>query len=173
MGCAARDGFGFASAFENDRYLDFAFGRSSLVTIDDANVLIAPQEAAEWTARSREAAAATEVGSITATQTGAAPAGGAMASATKNAGAGAADPAATSLPKHFFGTVQMDADSATLGFSKIAEEVEQHTAALAGTRVTIEIDIEATRADGFETSLRRTIKENCGALRFKNAEFTK
>jgi hypothetical protein len=48
--------------------------------------------------------------------------------------------------------------------------VQQFTAQL-GVDVTITVEIEAHKADGFDESLQRTIKENCNVLKFSAAEF--
>lgn len=51
------------------------------------------------------------------------------------------------------------------------ERLDQHFAALAGTRVAIKVDIETIHLDSFEASFSRTIMGSRGVLRFKDAEF--
>jgi len=48
--------------------------------------------------------------------------------------------------------------------------VQPFTAQL-GVEVTISVEIQANKKDGFDESLQRTIKENCNVLRFNSAEF--
>lgn len=47
-GCASRDGFGYAAAKDGERWLGFAFGQASQVTIDADAVLISQAAAAEY-----------------------------------------------------------------------------------------------------------------------------
>ena len=37
--------------------------------------------------------------------------------------------------------------------------------------VSISVEIQADSDEGFDENLRRTVKENCNVLKFKNAEF--
>ena len=56
-------------------------------------------------------------------------------------------------------------------FSEIVDEVVQQFTAKLGVDVEISIEVRATSRDGFDESVRRTIKENCSVLKFGNAEF--
>lgn len=172
-GCATRDSFGYASAAEGDRYPGFAFGRSTLVTLDDASVLIAKDEAERYQALLDHEAAEREArarGTELVADAGTAPSGKPV---------GVSRPGATSstvpeqpvLPKRFYGVVGLDAISATLDFSKVVDEVIQHFAAQTGTVVSVTVEIEATSSKGFDTGMQRTVKENCGVLRFRTSEF--
>ena len=67
--------------------------------------------------------------------------------------------------------MELDPDKASLDFSQIANEVIQHFTAQTGVEVTITVEIEARFRDGFQAALQRTIKENCGVLKFKSASF--
>ena len=181
-GCATRDGFGFAAGKEGDRWLGFAFGQPAIVTIDADTLLISHAAATEYQhkleAEQRERAAlqaepaanmATSVGS------GGGATHGASASsqrpmAAKSAATSAAT-AAVALPNRFFGLVDLDATTATMDFSTIVNEVIQHFAAQSGVDVTVTVEIEARTRDGFEAGLQRTIKENCGVLKFRSADF--
>ena len=42
---------------------------------------------------------------------------------------------------------------------------------LRGVEVKITVEIEAAYREGFEAALQRTIKENCGSLKFRTANF--
>jgi hypothetical protein len=72
---------------------------------------------------------------------------------------------------HFYGTVELDAVKAKMDFATIMDEVVQQFTAQLGVDVTISIEIEARKKDGFDESLQRTIKENCNVLRFSSSEF--
>src|SRR5690606_10434792 len=78
---------------------------------------------------------------------------------------------AVALPNRFFGLVEVDATTATMDFSTIVNEVIQHFAAQSGVDVTVTVEIEARTRNGFEAGLQRTIKENCGVLKFRSANF--
>lgn len=173
-GCATRDSFGFAGAVEGDRFPGFAFGRSTLVTLDDSAVLVAKpaaeryqalldQEAAEREAKARGAEPVTHgTGTV---------AGGKTSGTTGTTDTRSTDTAQAAMPKRFYGVVGVDAVSATLDFAKVVDEVIQHFAAQSGTTVTVTVEIEATSVKGFDSSMQRTVKENCGVLRFKTSEF--
>ena len=186
-GCATADGFAFASAKEGERWLGFVFGQPALVTLDaDALLVSHPaavaeqqrvQQEAQTQAAARAAAMATHA---TATQqggtsawdhaTGLARPGHTTPTATTWVPVGATV-AAAALPKRFFGTVTLDADTATLDFSTLVNEVIQHFSSQAGVKVSITVEIEAHSDGGFEAGTQRTVKENCGVLRFNSADF--
>ena len=86
---------------------------------------------------------------------------------------GATPTPAVALPNRFFGTVQVDATTATMDFSTIVNEVIQHFAALTGVDMTVTVEIEARTKQGFEAGLQRAVKENCGVLKFRSANFEK
>lgn len=172
-GCATRDTVGYAAAVEGERYNSFAFGRSTLVALDGTSVLIAKdeaerfqalldREASQREARARGTDLEAESGTVTRSGPGAAVGSGEVRPV---------DPAQTALPKRFFGIVSLDAVTATLDFSKVVDEVIQHFAAQSGTVVSVTVEIEASTSKGFDTAMQRTVKENCGVLRFRTSEF--
>lgn len=173
-GCATRDTFGYASAVEADRYPGFAFGRSTLVTLDDLSVLIAKDEAERYQAlldqeaveREAKARGADITTGLTAAESNAMPGGASRPSEMRPE-----DTVQPTLPKRFFGIVGLDAVSATLDFSKVVDEVIQHFAAQVGTAVVVTVEIEAASSKGFDTALQRTVKENCGVLKFRSSDF--
>ena len=72
---------------------------------------------------------------------------------------------------HFYGTTALDPVKAKMDFATIVDEVVQQFTAQLGVEVTISVEIEAKKKDGFDESLQRTIKENCNVLRFSASEF--
>ena len=168
-GCATRDGFAFVAGKDGERWLGFAFGQSALVTIDADSLLISRPAALAYQQQLDEegrklvppqAASGTGGGS------------GALPVATPPALKEAPPTAiAAALAQHFFGTVEVDATTATMDFSTIVNEVIQHFAAQSGVDVTVTVEIEARSRDGFDAGLQRTIKENCGVLKFRSANF--
>lgn len=171
-GCATRDGFAFASAAEGERYLGFAWGRSSLVTIDAASVLVSADAAARYQRQLDDAAAEKESARLLAITPGAPVGESALPSAASNGRAVAPPtPSRPVQPSQFFGTVELDPVTATMDFSQVVNEVIQHFSSQAGVNVTVLVEIQATRREGFDSATVRTVKENCGVLKFKNAQF--
>jgi len=74
-------------------------------------------------------------------------------------------------PKRFHGTAEIEPPDYIGGFTSIVENVIEHFASQYGTEVAVTVDIEARRADGFETKTVRIVRENSGTLKFKTAEF--
>jgi len=58
-----------------------------------------------------------------------------------------------------------------MDFATIMDEVVQQFTSKLGVDVTISVEIEARRLEGFDETLQRTVKENCNVLRFTSAEF--
>ena len=176
-GCASRDGFGYAAGKDGDRWLGFSFGQSALVTMDADTLLISQATATAYQqkldAEQRERAALqavpADVGSVGSAVSGATSPGQRPAASKPEATSVAT--AVAALPNRFFGLVEVDATTATMDFSTIVNEVIQHFAAQSGVDVTVTVEIEARTRDGFEAGLQRTIKENCGVLKFRSADF--
>ena len=173
-GCASRDGFGYAAGKDGDRWLGFSFGHSALVTMDADTVLISQAAAIEYQqkldAEQRERAAQQALPVTVGSGVPGTSSPGQRPVASKSEATSAAT-AAVALPNRFFGLVEVDATTATMDFSTIVNEVIQHFAARTGTEVTITVEIEARAADGFDAVFQRTIKENCGVLKFRKPSF--
>ncbi|MBP7492336.1 MAG: ATP-binding protein, partial [Rhodoferax sp.] len=179
-GCASRDGFGYAAAKEDERWLGFLFGQSALVTMDNDSLLISHDAAMQHQQRldeeQRERAAAsqaiaTAVGNASLAGADVVPRGAVgqgLAHARQDA---TASTPAVALPNRFFGMVEVDATTATMDFSTIVNEVIQHFAAQSGVDVTVTVEIEARTKQGFDAGLQRAVKENCGVLKFRSANF--
>lgn len=182
-GTAKTDGFGFASAKEGDRWLGFTFGQPALVTLDADSVLLSHdaattyQQQLEEERRAKEKAAQEVLERQRKADEGDAqrdPSKGwddTVKPTLRPPASVTLEAAPPSLPKRFFGLVELNAVTATMDFSTIVNEVLQHFSAQAGVGVTVTVEIEATSHQGFEPSLQRTVKENCGVLKFKSADF--
>jgi predicted AAA+ superfamily ATPase len=174
-GCSTRDGFAYAAGKDDTRWLGFVFGQAALVTIDADALLISQAAAVEFQKVLDEERRAANQGLATpATGTGAL--SGSAIPGQRPSGAGAAPqhppmPGTTAPPTRFFGLVEVDATTATMDFSTIVNEVIQHFAAQSGVDVTVTVEIEARSRSGFDAGLQRTIKENCGVLKFRSANF--
>jgi len=73
--------------------------------------------------------------------------------------------------KQFYGTISLDPVKAKIHFPTIMDEVVQQFTAKLGVNVRISAEIEANSQEGFNESMRRTVKENCNILKFSSAEF--
>ena len=181
-GCANRDGFGYAAAKDDERWLGFVFGQSALVTMDSDSLLISHEAAVLYQQRLDEeqrerAEAAAQASAAVGDNAPLATASGAKSRGEQGQGLSSAgqDTSAVvpvaALPNRFFGTVEVDATTATIDFSTIVNEVIQHFAAQTGVDVTVTVEIEARTRQGFEAGLQRAVKENCGVLKFRSANF--
>jgi len=72
--------------------------------------------------------------------------------------------------RRFHGTVNIGEDPIGT-FSDVVQNVVEHFAAQYGTEVSVVVDIEARRPDGFDGPLVRVIRENAKTLRFMTADF--
>lgn len=81
-----------------------------------------------------------------------------------------ATPVVAQNPTRFWGVVELDADSATMDFSKMTAEVIQHFSVQYGVTVKITVEIEASSSNGLDVSVQRTVKENCGVWKFRLAD---
>jgi hypothetical protein len=184
QGVETEDYFGFATGKEGDRYLGFSFGKSSIAALDDSSILIEREEADRYAKSLQQVqqpapqpfgvgAAGTTTGSVApvigpqpttvSTPTSAAPEGGSPVST------GSVSPAATKT--HFYGTVSLQGVTAKMDFATVMDEVVQQFTAQLGVDVTITVEIEARKPDGFDESLQRNVKENCNVMKFSAAEF--
>lgn len=172
LGVETEDYFGFASGKEGERYLGFSFGRGSIAALDDSSLLIDRERAAAYLRQTQQAAAPTD-------HSGERLPGGVDTEPKKpevtpgvvegrdRTETGVAAAAKT----RFYGTVELDAVKAKMDFATIMDEVIQQFTSRYGVEVTISIEIEAKKKDGFDEATQRTIKENCNVLKFSSSEF--
>jgi len=184
QGVETEDYFGFATGKEGDRYLGFSFGKSSIAALDDSSILIEREEADRYAKSLQQVqqpapqpfgvgAGGATTGSVVpvtgpqpttaTTPTSAAPEGGSPVST------GSVSPAA--IKTHFYGTVSLQGVTAKMDFATVMDEVVQQFTAQLGVDVTITVEIEARKPDGFDESLQRNVKENCNVMKFSAAEF--
>ncbi len=166
-GCAKRETFAFADAKQEDQWLGFTFGQNALVNLSEDAWLISQEAAQRYQAQldeeERKRIPIPNPSPPTPGFTPPNPPGSKPES----------PPPAQALPNRFFGTVELDPDQATLDFSTIVNEVIQNFTAQTGVDVKITVEIEAQYREGFSAALQRAIKENCGVLRFRAANFEK
>ena len=80
-------------------------------------------------------------------------------------------PPAHATLRRFHGTTSVDVSDPIKSFTEIVESVIEHFTAQYGTQVSISIDIEARRGEGFDTKTVRNVKENATTMKFGTAEF--
>ncbi len=167
-GISSRDFFAYADEAADDAYRGFAFGRSAIVNLDPESVLISLEAAQRYQQKLDEDAARKEAERLdTPPDLPATPPGG-----TPSVVVPSVDPVPVqSVPRQFYGTTNLDPVMAAMDFSKVVDEVVQHFSSQMGVDVTISVEINAKSRDGFDQSVQRTIKENCGVLKFTTAEF--
>jgi len=167
-GLASEDFFAFADGKEEDRYLGFAFGLNTGVSLNDQALLIERDTAAEYRERTRITPSDAEEG-VGEGETRDAPVSPGGTEPTRPRGE-----TGTHIPttrRRFYGTIRLEPVRATMDFAKIVDEVVQHFTSRLGVDVTISVEIQADSKTGFDEVLQRTIKENCTVLGFKTAEF--
>lgn len=71
----------------------------------------------------------------------------------------------TALPGRFFGSVKIDSDRYARDIGNVTREIVDRLAG-SGANIEITIDIQATKATGFDEGEVRTIKENARVLKF-------
>ncbi len=154
---------------EGEQYLGFAFGQTTLVTMDDSELLIERDTAKEYAARLEEdrqgetISTGTEVKSDqTSGKQGVGP------DALKNGGESTTDKPPL---KQFFGTIQLDDVQAKMQFAQIVDEVIEQFTSRPDTKVKISVDIQAHSKKGFDETTQRSVRENCNVLKFTNSEF--
>jgi hypothetical protein len=172
-GLETEDFFGFASGKDEDKYLGFAFGRSTMIQLDEPALLIERGSAAAYKERTRLVPVPGPVPGSTAGEYNT---GGASTSTGISAGTGASTGSggtstAVTIKNRFYGTVNLEPVKAKMDFATIVDEVVQQFTAKIGVNVTISVEINAQVPDGFDEALQRTVKENCNVLRFTSAEF--
>lgn len=171
---ASSDYFGGAQAAIEDRYQGFAFGRAGSLIIDDDAVLISHEVAKAYAERLEQERLA-KTPPAPEPGVGQVDSGGRDTPDQPGGRLGSMPPASPpipdALPNRFYGVVSLNPITAALDFSQVVNEVVANFTAQPGVQVKITIDIEASSADGFASSLQRAVKENCGVLRFGSVEF--
>ena len=175
-GASSRDFFGFAYGREGERYVGFQFGKVTTPILDDALLLVEPKAAAAFDEvlraedEARNAITPTSIPASPGTLgTGAgAPTLGANQTLATNYGT---EPAKAAKKRVFFGTVELDPVKAKLQFTDVVDEVLMQFASRAGVKIKVSVEIHAESDAGFDDSIQRAVRENCGQLKFKNSGF--
>jgi len=163
-GLDSKDFFALAQDQDDNNFLGFLFGQRGSVSLDASLLIIDPSEATVYLGRNsnvEEPSPGPDPRPNPIPQPGPDPV--------------PPVPGSSPLPKtpktRFFGSVSLDPIQARRQFADIADEIISLLANRNGTKVSINIDIEAETSDPFEDSTQRSVKENCTQLRFKTSEF--
>jgi predicted AAA+ superfamily ATPase len=161
--------FAYADAWEEAkaRYRGLRGGQSIRVIIDDKSAVVKPDAAAAQLSQEQATRPVAEGGI-----SGAGPAvGAASTSGQATLGTSVAVPPAPPKLDRFHGSVRLDPVRLGRDAARIAEEVVQHLASLAGANVEVTLEIQAQLPDAASEKLVRDVTENCRTLRFTNYGF--
>lgn len=167
-GVEQRDYFGYAGSVRADGELEgLVFGAKGTPYLAEPSALVRPAEAEEAKARAearRPARRPTPSG-------GTAKAGSDAPPVSTRGSAGRSSPPTQAMARRYHGTKTIDDADMIGGFTEVVENVIEHFLAQYGTKVTVTIDIEAKRADGFDVKTVRVVRENAATLKFKTSDF--
>ena len=154
------DTFGYAESFDEGagRYLGLRAGEQVAVTPDDAGLIVRPdiaQQQRDAEALEPEPAAPSDHSTPSDPHP-----------STAHGEQPPLLPQDSAAPRRYHGTVQLDPARVGRDASQIAEEIIAHLVGLAGSEVTVTLDIEARLPDGASEHVLRTVTENGRELRF-------
>lgn len=174
------DGFAYADAYENDRYVGLTMGKPT--DVRTSGLLVDPKTAAAQIKADKAAAAATsDTGGNTDTSTtaGTTIAGGAEATGSTTtttaggaAGNGAGGSGAPSTPAtRFHATKELASARIVRDVSQIYEEIISHFVS-AGVDVKATLDVESDQLDKLTADQRTAIRENLKTLGFGDDDWS-
>jgi len=149
---------GYAAGEKDGVYEGLLFGSPGGVYLNDGALLIHPDAAAQAGQKS-EGGRRTSSAPPPSVRTG----GGTVAKK-------ASTPAQATF-RRFHGTIDVDVPDPIGHFTEIVQNVIEHFSAQYGTEVSVRVDIEARRGEGFESKTVRVVRENSTTLKFLTAEF--
>ena len=166
-GVVVKDYFGYAAAEKGTTFEGLVFGTKSGVYLTDTAVLIGPDVAGAVVVKPPK-----EEGEIV------------CPPPEEPEGQLSLDPTqpTTKLKKpsarppgqvmrRFHGTINIDVPDPIGHFTRIVENVIEKFSSQYGTEVSVTVDIEARRKDGFDAKTVRNVREDAVQLKFRTAEF--
>lgn len=72
-------------------------------------------------------------------------------------------------PVRFHGAVELDVTRLSTAFRSVTQEVVDHLTAQLGAEVTVRVEVEALKPDGFSDEVVRWVTENSRTLKFDPA----
>lgn len=169
QGLRTRDYFGYATSVSKEgRYEGLQFGSATgSIYLDEASVLVKPEVAA-WQLQVEATRTATITPAEAASGQGLVSSGQDTALGTTVAGTRTG---VATVPKRFYGRIQLDPVRMSTDAGKVHQEVIQHLAALLGADVEISLEIRAIIPGGAPDHVVRTVTENSRTLGFASFEF--
>lgn len=172
-----QENFAYATGWDesHQRYLGLKAGEHIVATLSSQSLLVKPEPAQRQLDTDAAALATTNLTkSATVPET-------ADDSKEQNTGeAFAPQDSATRMtttsnianhPKHFYGSVKLDALRLRRDVGQIADEVIQHLTSLVDADIDIVLEIQVRVPSGVPENVLRTVTENCRVLRFETQEF--
>lgn len=168
--------FAYADAFDEgaQQYRGLKAGEQINPILSHQSLLVKPEiaqqqfDADEAKRREAEAKRQQPTGEQTPQSTSTETGGG---STTVVVSPGPNPPSTETKPHSFFGAVELDSIRYQRDFEQIAEAILQHLNSEPGATVSIQLEIQATSANGFSEQTIRTVSENCNTLKFTSSEF--
>lgn len=151
---------------EEKKYKNLVAGQHKSVALDGNSVLVKPEIARKQMEQEQSGTSTVQPGVQDGVVTPPSPKPGeGTSSGDENT------PVSPTLPKRFFGTVELDSMKMGREAGAIANEVITHLAGQLGSKVQITMEIHATLKDGADEQLVRTVTENCRTLKFTDYGF--
>ena len=155
--------FAYATGIDDEgKYTGLTLGQPFTLYFDDRALIVQPEAAraqldAELAARAPDTA--TEPVAVGPT------------TAVSSVGGADPDPPPPKPKTRFYGSVQVDPQRAMRDLSQIADEVILRLTSIAGAAVSVTVEIESVRGEGFDDAAIRTISENSRTLNFTAHSF--
>ncbi|MBU0673024.1 MAG: DUF499 domain-containing protein [Proteobacteria bacterium] len=171
-GAPSTDFFGFAQGVEEDKYLDFSFGKPIIPILNSSLLLLEPSVASAYAENERQKEELTKESPPRVGSEGyASPPDVNVRSDEPGQPPQRENPPPPATKTRFYGSVELDPTRAKIDFAQIVDEVLMQFTARHNSNVKITIDISAEIPVGFDDGIQRSVKENCQTLKFRNAEF--
>ena len=159
--------FAYADGFDADRnrYVGLKAGKGATVRRDGKSLLVKSEVAARQL--QMESAATPGSESVGHPSTPApSPTGGLFPDSAESS---TTEPA--TMPRRFYGTVELNATRLGRDAGRIGEEVISHLQSLPGAAAEVTLDIQVNIPDGIPEHVLRTVTENCRTLKFTSQGF--
>jgi len=176
-GLETQDYFGFATGKDGDRYLGFGFGRSTMLMLDDASLIIERQAAVDYQELIKPVAQPEQSKPIISNAISSTDDNNTLETYESSPQQTLLEtdpkptPIQTTVKRQFYGSIDLDPVQAKIDFVEIVDEIVQQFTTNIGVEVNISVEIQAKSKDGFDEALQRTVKENASVLKFTSSEF--
>jgi predicted AAA+ superfamily ATPase len=151
--------FGYASRFNDDgTYSDLIIGEARSIHFDENGIIVRPDITHEHLEMMRDKRPTQAQATQSSTSM--------VKPEIRNA-----EPPTPSLKTRYHGTVTLDPQRVNREMGLIVEEILQMLTSLTGSKVEITLEIKASRDEGFDDAIMRSINENSRTLKFRNYGF--